>query len=267
MPSVCRCAKVNKGNLRMKTPTHWLEQIEQVCATADVHKVDVLLGQAGWGACAIPVLEAIHPKVPWFSLFTGTPEENLLDQAPLLMRLDLTIWRHEAWLEDLIEHAASEDRLLLLISPLPFDELSHALRALSQLQWGGQSGLLRFYDPRIFPMLINSILTPGQREHYLGVASYWGWLDRDQRAQWLQGHCLEERSRPDVPPYVELNDEQFERMGRITDAHKLLNGGKFEDLGEGREQRFALLYSLISQASQENYFGNLSEYVKRRLNT
>jgi hypothetical protein len=251
----------------MKTPIQWLEQIEQVCATAGTDEVDLLLDQAAWSKCAVPGLQILSPKAPWFSLFTGTPEENLLDQAPLLMRLDLRIWQHKAWLEELIEYGAADARLLVLISPLPFEELSYALQALSQMQWGGQAGLLRFYDPRIFPVLMNSILTLEQRQQYLGVASYWGWLDRDHQAQWLQGHCLEEQSSTDLRPFVELSDEQCEMIGCIGDAQKLLNSDEFDHFEGGREQRFVFLYSVTRQASQENYVGDLSKYIRHELHT
>ncbi|HEF4762987.1 TPA: DUF4123 domain-containing protein [Pseudomonas putida] len=249
----------------MKTPIQWLEQIEQVCASADVQEVDVLLDQASWSHCAVPGLQALSPKAPWFSLFTGTPEEKLLDQAPLLMRLDLTIWQHKAWLEELIEHGASEARLMVLVSSLRFEELSHALQALLQMQWGGQAGLLRFYDPRIFPLLLNTILTHEQRAEFLQVACCWGWLDRDGQPQWRPGTRQQKQTGVEVSPFVELSDEQCARIGCIGDAQRMLNGGKFDHLGGTKEQCFELLYSLILQAEQENYFGDVSNYVRQNM--
>lgn len=249
----------------MKTPIQWLEQIEQVCTTAEVQQVDLLLDQAAWSKCAVPGLQQLSPKVPWFSLFTGMPEENLLDQAPLLMRLDLSIWQHKAWLEELIEHCAADARLMVLISPLPFEELSHAVQALSQMQWGGQAGLLRFYDPRIFPVLMNAILTGEQRAEFMQVACFWGWLDRDDQPQWLQSNCLTKQRGIEVSPFVELSDEQCEMIGRISDAQKLLGDGKFDHLDDSQERRFEMLYSIVMQASRENYFGDLGEYARQRL--
>ena len=249
----------------MNTPIQWLEQIEQVCARTEVQEVDLLLDQAAWSKCAVPGLQQLSPKVPWFSLFTGTPEENLLDQAPLLMRLDLTIWQHKAWLEELIEHCAADARLMVLISNLPFQELSHALQALSQMQWGGQAGLLRFYDPRIFPVLMNSILTSEQRAEFLRVACFWGWLDRDDQSQWLQSNCLTKQSSIEVIPCVELSDEQCEMIGCISDAQKLLVRSEFDQLDNSQERRFEMLYTIVMQASRENYFGNIVEYARQRL--
>lgn len=249
----------------MKTPTQWLEQIEQVCARVEVQEVDLLLDQAGWSKCAVPGLQQLSPKAPWFSLFTGMPEEKLLEQAPLLMRLDLTIWQHRAWLEELIEHGAFEARLMVLVSSMPFGELSHALQALLQMQWGERAGLLRFYDPRIFPVLMNSILTSEQRAEFLRVACFFGWLDRDNQLQWLPGTRLRDQSGVKVSPFVSLSNEQCAGIMSIGAAQELLNGGEFDHLDGDQEQRFNLLYSLMVQAKQQSFVGDLSDYVRRNL--
>lgn len=251
--------------MKMATPTEWQEQIEQVCASVAIQQVDLLLDQTAWNNCVIPALKMLSPEVPWFSLFSATPEENLLDQSPVLMRLDLTHWQHKAWLEELMTHCAVDARLLVVISPLPFEVLSHALQALSQIKWGGQSGLLRYYDPRIFPLLMASILTDDQRAVYVSVACYWGWLDRDDRPQWLQGNCQTYQGGTQVSPGMDLSDQQCDLIGCIGDAQRLLDGGNFDDLGEGPEQRFASLYSFVIRASRESYFGDLAEYVRQKL--
>lgn len=248
----------------MTMPNQWQEQIEHVCAHIGISQIDLLLDQAGWGHRAVPALEMLTPEVPWFSLFTGTPEQNLLDQAPLLMRLDLTQWQHKAWLEQLVEHA-TDGRLMVVISSLPFEVLSKTLQGFSQLAWGGQTSLLRYYDSRIFPLLMSSILTDQQRAEFLQAVAYWGWLDRDNQPQWLQGTRLTHQSNIQVSPFVEINDQQFDLLGCISDAQQLLNGKNFDFLDESRERRFALIHSLIVQAGQENYFGDLTEYVKQNL--
>ncbi len=247
----------------MTIPTQWLRQIEEVCAIVDIQHVDLLLDQTAWDNCAVPALRHMQPEAPWFSLFSGMPEENLLDQAPLLMRLNLTYWQHKAWLEELLENCATDARLLVVISPLSFEVLSQALQTLSHVQWGGQSCLLRFYDPRIFPVLMGSILSDEQRARYLQLVSYWGWLDRDHQTQWLTGTYPAGQGNG-LPAVQAINDEQYDLIGCIADAQKLLVSGKFSGLDESSEQRFALLYERVVQASRENYFGGLSEYVQQK---
>lgn len=251
--------------MKMATPTEWLDQIEKVCASVGLQQLDLLLDQSAWNNCAVPALKMLRPEVPWFSLFSGTPEENLLDQAPLLMRLDLAHWQHKAWLEELMTHCATDARLLVVISPLSFKALSHALQALSQMKWGGEPGLLRYYDPRIFPLLMSSILTDVQRVEYLNVACYWGWLDRDDQPQWIEGFAQPQKNTIAIPAWIDLADQQCELIGCISDAQKLLDGGNFNQLEVSQEQRFTTLYSITVQASQENYFGSLTEYVKREI--
>lgn len=249
----------------MTARTSWQEQIEHVCTTVSVHQVDLLFDQAAWHTSLVGALEQLRPVVPWFSLFSGTPEENLLEQAPLLMRLDLTHWQHKAWLEELVTHCAADARLLVVISPLSFGALSQALQALSQIRWGGQGGLLRYYDPRIFPLLMSSILKHDQQAEFRQLAFYWGWLDRDGQGRWLKGESVSGKNTVEVSPFLELSDEQFELIGCISDAQALLSCGGFNQVGRNKEQHFSLLYSLALQASQENYFGDLSEYVRSRL--
>ena len=249
----------------MTASIQWQEQIEQVCASLGTQKIDLLLDQSAWDTCAIPALNAVRPAVDWFSLFSGTPEESFLEQAPLLMRLDLAHWQHQAWLEELINYCATDARLLVVISPLSFEDLSLALQALSHMQWGGQAGLLRYYDPRIFAPLMSSILTPDQRNQYLQTATYWGWLDRDHQPQWLPGTCQAQQQSSDVSPMLVLSDLQCDVIGCISDAQRLLDSGDFDSLETSQERRFTSLYSWALQASQENYFGDLTEYVRQKL--
>ena len=87
------------------------------------------------------------------------------------------------------------------------------------------------------------------------------WLDRDNQSQWRRG-ASQARDSIEVPPFVELSDEQCDLIGCISDAQQMLNGGEFDHLGDSQEERFALLYRLVVQAGEENYFGRLNEYVK-----
>ncbi len=256
---------VEKPNLDTTMPKFWLEQIAYTGAEVGLHHVDLLLDQTGRPASAMPALQRINPEVPWFSLFSGTPEEPLMEQGPLLMRLDLQQWQHKAWLEDLIERAGNDSRLLLLVSPRPFEDLSSTLRALSRMSVGGQSGLLRYYDPRIFPWLIADILNPQQRKAFLQVASYWSWLDRDRRPQWQQGTCSADPQVPDTPGPVEFTDAQYDLFGCISDAQRLMTTQVTEGLGMDREQQFSQLYAWARKAAEEDYFGELEHYVARQL--
>jgi len=243
----------------------WLQHIEKVCASVETQQVDLLLDQTGLAHSVIQALHQIQPGIPWFSLFSETPEENLLDQAPILMRLDLGHWQHKAWLEELIASCAADARLMALISPLGFESLGKALQALLQTLWGGQSCLLRYYDTRVFPVLMTSILRPEQRALFLELTSYWGWLDRDGATQWLPGTCLRETREVMPSEGLTLDDRQADLIGSISDAQTLLNGGRFNALADTREGCFQRLYQLVLQAGDQGYFGDLKKYVALQL--
>lgn len=77
--------------------------------------------------------------------------------------------------------------------------------------------------------------------------------------------CQPARDSIEVPPFVELSDEQCDLIGCISDAQQMLNGGEFEHLEDSKEERFALLYRLVVQASKENCFGDFVGYVKQHV--
>lgn len=239
----------------------WLDQLEGLCRAADLDHVDLIVDQAGSDISLLPALEAIEPAIPWFSFFSATPEETLLPQAPILMRISLNDWHHKALLEEIIEQMGHMPRLMLLISPIPFDVLTKTLQGLSQLEWGGQSGLLRFYDPRVLPQLLASVLDPEQKQRFLSQALFWSWLDRDQRIVWQRGTYGSDQVLEEVNTPVVLTDTQFDRLGCISDAQKLIGIAVKAYSQFSSEECFARCYCVVLQASSENYFGSLNVYV------
>lgn len=245
--------------------TGWLNQINQLAADSSLNHIDVLVDQAG---CSLPILTALpsmQPAMPWFSLFSGLPEESMLEQAPLLMRINLTEWRHKHWLGELVEHLGPQSRLVLLLSPLPFDVLAKNLQGLSQAEWGGQNGLLRYYDPRILPYLLNDVLGTEQNLPFLRVALFWSWLDLDQQPVWLPGTYQSGAPLPQSPSPIALSDAQYFLLGSISDAHQLLGVAAEQMPDCTREQRFAACYRLVLKATDEHYYGDLAEYASRHL--
>ncbi|MGJ7517604.1 DUF4123 domain-containing protein [Pseudomonas baetica] len=240
----------------------WLDQLEGLSRAANLNHVDLIVDQAGSGIPLLPGLGAITPALPWFSFFNATPEDTLLPQAPILMRINLDDWRHKAWLEEIIEHMGHMPRLVLLISPIPFDVLSKTLQGLSQLEWGGQSGLLRFYDPRVLPELLASVLDPEQKKRFLEQALFWSWLDRDQRIVWQPGTYGSNQVFEEAISPVVLTDSQFDRLGCISDAQKLfaLAWSMFPELSN--EECFSRCNRVALLASDENYFGDLEAYAE-----
>lgn len=243
----------------------WTEQIESLCARTGVAHIDVLVDHAGWGHSVLPAMGVIQPFVSWYSLFTDTPEQHLLEQAPILMRLHLEHSSHRAWLQELLLRLGDTPRMLLLISPLPFAALAARLRGLSRLEWGGRKGLLRYFDSRIFPSLLATVLDQEQKERFLAAGLFWGWVDRDHHLVWRHGTCSPSAPMEVATPPIVLSDSQFDLLGSIGDAQQLLTVAARRLPGLTAEQCFTRCHEWVLQAGRENYFGCLTLYLEKQL--
>lgn len=248
----------------MPAAGEWLEQIDHTCAQVGIGHVDLLLDQANWIDAALPVLRVMRPVAPWFSLFEGKPEEHLLHQAPLLIRLDIAQPEHRGWLKECLRYY-SINRLLIVLSALSFQDMCQASQVLSQARWGSGVGLLRYYDSRIFPVLMRSILTPAQRQLFESTAAYWSWVDRDEKPQWMEGGDGSRRMPAVIPDFLELTDQQIDQLACISSAQSLLDEDPTVVEGPDNESRFMTLYGWAVRAGEENYFGHFSDYARTQI--
>lgn len=237
----------------------WMENIRNLSDRAELNTIDVLVDHAGWGQSVLPALRVLRPVVPWYSLFTGTPEEHLLAHAPILMRLSLDDTSHKAWLQEMLRALGGTSRLTLLLSPLPFEVLARILRDLSRLKDGE---LLRYFDSRVLATLLNSILSEPQKQRFLQVASLWGWLDRDLRLVWAPGTCTHLVDPQQLTGPIELTDEQFDCLGSVGDALEALAVARELWPGLCAEQCFGRCYSMARRASRKGDVGDLEAYMK-----
>lgn len=146
----------------------------------------------------------------------------------------------------------------MLISPLAFDLLSSHLQALSQVHWEEQTGLLRYYDNRVFPSLLEHVLTPEQQAAFTDIALFWGWRDRDDEVVWKTGTWNPGRQLADAPEMHRMSDAQVELMGCISDAETLMK--EQATLVPSREEHFAQCLAIAIRASRAGYIGDLLDY-------
>lgn len=241
----------------------WLEHIQALCARAGLTCIDVIVDHAGWDQSVLPALRVLRPIAPWSSLFTGTPEEQLLAHAPIVMRLSLNEPGHKAWLEEMLRALGDTSRLMLLLSPLPFADLAPMLRGLSRFEWGSRGGLLRYFDSRVFATLLSTVLSETQKEQFLQLGLFWGWVDCDLQLVWERGSYT---STADPQPFnapIVLNDEQFNCLGCISDAYKVRLVARDIWPQLSIEQCFQRCYDLALRASREGYLGDLQEYLSQ----
>ncbi|WP_460120902.1 DUF4123 domain-containing protein [Pseudomonas sp. S2_C03] len=194
----------------------WLEQLKSSCAEASITCLDIIIDQAG-GAPMLSSVLSVEPALPWQSLFTGLPEASAEDLAPLLVRVDLAQPLQRQWLKGLIQFLNNRSQLLVLASCWPFEVLAENLGQCLEARHAGRLGLLRYYDPRIFPLLFSHVLQVDQQQVLLRPALFWSWLDIDGEPRWLMGN-------PDRPPsphnftHIELSDVQLQAFACICDA-------------------------------------------------
>lgn len=146
---------------------------------------------------------------PYRSLFDLTAESSLLDIAPLLVTWPDTGGNTQLDAE-ILQMGAQKPGVVLLWSALDVDELAQTLRAfhLAKVpEKGGREMLLRWYDTRVLPALLD-LLLPAQRA---------GLLEGVQRLQYfdrygdLQEWPLAEGDEGDLPalPPLRLDEHQY----------------------------------------------------------
>lgn len=244
-------------------PKHilWQQQTEALCAKAGLDYIDVLVDQAGTDQPLQAALRKLSPGVKWFELFEGTPEGGTLEYSPVVMRLHFAVTNQRMWLEQLLEYFSGSPRLTLLVSPLAFDLLCRHLQALSQVQWEEQTGLLRYYDNRVFPSLLSHVLTAEQQAAFTDIALFWSWRDRDGEIVWKFGTFIPDRELADEPEMSCVDDAQVDRMGCIGDAEKLMQ--RHYDPQLSNEDNFARNLEASLRASEQNYFGDLVAFMEQ----
>ncbi|SDJ38839.1 protein of unknown function [Pseudomonas delhiensis] len=227
----------------------WLALLEAACADVPTRYLDLIIDQAACDRPLIPAIQALHPPLPWRSLFSGLPEASAEDLAPLLLRVDLQHPLQRHWLHGLLNELAGRPRVLALVSTWPFDTLADYLGRCLEARNGGRLGLLRYYDPRLFPLLIGEVLTPEQQRQLLRPAVFWSWADHDGVPRRLLGHGAPEESARDFS-LIELSDEQVDTLLCASDATCALARLPAEaKAGRCAEECFQLAYAAMREAS------------------
>jgi hypothetical protein len=229
----------------------WIALIDVACQQASTDGVDVILDQAGMAAPLLPSVLSVQPAMPWHSLFTGLPEEALADVGPLLVRIDLAQPFQRHWLIGLLRSLPLDSQPLMLISQWPFEALATHLTQCLDARNGRFSGLLRYYDPRVFAVLFSHVLRAEQQQPWLRPALLWSWLDRDGTPQHLTG-CSDTPQSPQPFGATELSTRQLGMLSCVSDVARMLKRrGHSLPVEQGDEQRFQLCYAAMLQACEE----------------
>ncbi len=227
----------------------WISQLASCCLKINSEYLYVILDQAGLNCAIIPALEQL--SLEWESLWKGLPEEIAESSAPLLIRIYLNNVQQRLWIEGICHQATAKHAVLTLSSLWSMKSLAHWLQCCSDASHEGRAGILRFYDPRLFPLLIGGILNAEQVQQLHRPALFWSWVDRDGKPTFVSGNGNvlgdnEKMSR------IDLTDAQFEYLMCVCDVNILRT---YQDLGKthqlSEESLFQLCYQGMREASDK----------------
>ncbi|KGE64852.1 MULTISPECIES: DUF4123 domain-containing protein [Pseudomonas] len=228
----------------------WIELLEVSCTEVSVTCLDLIIDQAGSEYPLLPSVLSVEPALPWYSLFTDLPEHAASELAPLLVRVDLAQPQQHQWFIGLVQALKGRSQLLVLASFWPFKELAEYLGRCLEVRHEGYLGLLRYYDPRVFPLLFSHVLEPQQQRWLLCPAAFWSWLDRDGIPHRFQGRADAQALPEDFVP-IELSDSQLETLCCASDATTaMVNLADALPLGASAEQHFQACYVAMLEATQ-----------------
>lgn len=183
----------------------WLQRLAQQAHANRLEHIDLLLDATGLPA-ALPEPIAQQPNT---RLFDGTPEQELAEQGPQLRRVRLDDQPQLSATDALLDQLGT-DRVLVLLSAWPFETLSRHLRHATQASWGQgrHSGVLRFYDPRLFPLCCEALL-PAQSDWFHAPSIAWYWRDSQGQPRELAGRPRRPEELPSPLPALNLSDTQL----------------------------------------------------------
>jgi hypothetical protein len=240
----------------MTCSSTWLSLLEDACTQAGTHFLHLIIDQSGRQSSLLPSVRSVEPPMLWHSLFTGLPEEGELDIAPLLVRVDLTNRLQKHWLLGLMQALHGQSLLLALITHWRFDDLSQRLTQCVDYRHGEDTGVFRYYDPRLFSLLFTDVLQEHQRAHWLQPAVLWSWLNLDGLPRHLPGTASPSDNAP-LPGPVTLDDDQIEIISCVSDAFVATTALRHQFNPEWTpEQCFQASYAALRQASQTGLTSN-----------
>lgn len=228
----------------------WVSLLEASCTDAQITHLDIIVDQSGEHISLLSALNSFVPSILWQSLFKGLPEEVVGEDAPLLIRIDLQNVAQRQWMMEIMTYLAGKPQLLVMCSLWPFAQLAEYLTTCLDVSHCGHAGILRFYDPRLFPILFTHVLNMEQQHQLLRPALFWSWTDRDGAIQKISGEgmLLVEDERVER---IDLDDHQLDSLLCVCDANTLLARLNLQDYpAMSEEQRFQACYHGMIEATK-----------------
>ncbi|PIF21653.1 DUF4123 domain-containing protein [Candidatus Pantoea floridensis] len=228
----------------------WISQLENQCKKLGGKHLHLIIDQSGLKYSVIPVCKVL--SIEWQSLFQGLPEEIAESEAPLLLRIDLDDSQQRQWLDEICMEDSNRNVLLALCSIWPIDLLAKWLQNCADGRHEGRPGILRFYDPRLFPLLTADLLNEEQKSQIHRPVVFWSWIDRDGVAQLIAGNGAAPLSGEKMS-HIDLSDRQLDYLMCVCDVNIMLNYQQSvipEHLSQ--ETLFQICYKAMCEASDKD---------------
>jgi hypothetical protein len=235
-----------------------LREMKALTDAENLEYVDVIINATLLDYPLIQRLVELDPPPSFARLLEGTPEHQLADQGPVLVRVVWTETAQVNWLGEFVHAFQYQSRLLTLLSRWPFDALRDHLRYYTQVQWsrGAHSGILRYYDTRLFKRISNLFTGDDGRSFHAAVIS-WHWTDRDRKPDSVGGRTLNPREFRRPTAALMLDRYQVESLCAWSAAEQWEEQHGSVDVRHrwGKELRIAQLYQAHSEAQSKRLEG------------
>lgn len=229
----------------------WLTMLEASCLDVPTPYLDIIIDQADSDATLLTGVKSVEPPLSWRLLFEGLPEAGVKDVGPLLVRVNLQQPLQRQWLIGLLHELHKASQLLVLASHWEFPELASYLTLCLEASHGRSQGLLRYYDPRVFPLLFNHVLAPEQQLQFARPAVFWSWMDRDGLPHHLASGGDPGGTVANFSP-IQLSQDQLASLSCITDAAQAMSALETVLPAHwSQEQRFEACYGALAQATAQ----------------
>lgn len=229
----------------------WMDKIRTTCQRAELDHIDVIIDQCAVDFSVLPALTTFSHPMMWQSLYYGLPEDIYPEDAPVLVRVNLSDAEHAQWLHNLAAEMMESAPLLICGSCWSFEKLAVWLRDCANAHHEGREGIFRFWDTRIFPFLFSHILDDEQQKQLLKPILFWTWLDGDNQPSIQLGSGEIPYSDESVIP-IEFTDSQFEKLMCVSDTRQFLS---YESVPEGlftnRQTEFTTCYEAMLAATEQ----------------
>ncbi|MPQ71094.1 MULTISPECIES: DUF4123 domain-containing protein [unclassified Pseudomonas] len=257
-----------------ETAEQWLATLKEEAGSHDLKHLDLLINATLLDYPLQERLQELSPSPPLARLLEGTPEQALAAQGPMLIRVFWESPDQVSWVESFLHAFHDQSRVLAVMSRWSFDDLTEHLRHCTQIEWdeGARSGLLRYYDTRIFES-VAGLIRPlrdyafdgrplegmdlcGRVFH--GAVISWHWIDREQCSRTLHGEPVPRDHLPRPLPILRLSSHCVTTLQRWKEVEGffLAHEESLRTLGADHQRNARYqVFEAVCDAEKQSLFG------------